>query len=539
MTATVPPRPGPMAPAENADVETASAGYARRFEGPVGAYFLEAQARATLALLAPWPRARVLDVGGGHGQLARPLVEAGYEVTVLGSGAAADRGVCDLVEAGRVRFLAADLLATGLPARSFDVVLSFRLLPHVARWGALVGELCRLASRAVVVDYPTRRSVNALAEPFFALKQGVEGNARPFLVFRERELAGAFAERGFDLTGRRPQFFFPMALHRGLGRAGLTRGLERGAAALGLTRALGSPVIARFEPTAGTDAGRDPLPPRGEGQGGGTTADEPWALALFRRSLLKQRKYAEIDAALGPTDGLRCLDLGSDNGVVSLLLRRRGGSWASADLTAEAVASIRELVESDVHLLESERLPFPDASFDRVVVVDMLEHVVDEVAFADELGRVTRPGGRLVVNTPYLKPTLLRRFRHALGQTDAKHGHLRPGYTPARLAELLGERFALESRRTYSRFFSELVDTLINWGVERLGKKSSSKGLVVTGADVARHRKLFRAYSALYPIVWLITRLDALVPASGYMLIAAARREPGPGKRRASGPGPE
>ncbi|HSD28866.1 MAG TPA: hypothetical protein VLL75_16310, partial [Vicinamibacteria bacterium] len=58
-----------------------------------------------------------------------------------------------------------------------------------------------------------------------------------------------------------------------------------------------------------------------------------WAVALFRRSALKQRKLAEIAEMLGPTVGLRCLDLGSDNGVVSLLLRERGGSWASGDLT--------------------------------------------------------------------------------------------------------------------------------------------------------------------------------------------------------------
>ena len=72
-------------------------------------------------------------------------------------------------------------------------------------------------------------------------------------------------------------------------------------------------------------------------------ADSEWALALFRRSVLKQRKLAEITAMLGPTAGLRCLDLGSDNGIVSLLLRRGGGDWASADMTGESVASIREL----------------------------------------------------------------------------------------------------------------------------------------------------------------------------------------------------
>ena len=52
---------------------------------------------------------------------------------------------------------------------------------------------------------------------------------------------------------------------------------------------------------------------------------ESWALALFRRSVLKRQKLRQITSSLGTTHGLRCLDLGSDNGVVSLLLRRRGG----------------------------------------------------------------------------------------------------------------------------------------------------------------------------------------------------------------------
>lgn len=254
-------------------------------------------------------------------------------------------------------------------------------------------------------------------------------------------------------------------------------------------------------------------------------AETPWAVGLFRRSVLKKRKLAEIRGALGSTTGLRCLDLGSDNGVISLMLREEGGDWASADLTDEAVASIRGLVGSDVHKTDGHRLPFDDASFDRTIVVDMLEHVADEGAFVAELGRVTKPGGRLVVNTPHLKRTLLRRLRHSLGQTDEKHGHLRPGYTPERLRELLAADFDLEAHHTYSRFFSELVDTAINWGVERLGKKGSSKGMVVTGSDVARHAKMFRAYSAIYPFVAALSALDALIPwASGYMIIASARR---------------
>ena len=253
---------------------------------------------------------------------------------------------------------------------------------------------------------------------------------------------------------------------------------------------------------------------------------EPWALALFRRSVLKQRKLAAIVEMLGATEGLRCLDLGSDNGVVSLLLRRRGGRWASADLTPEAVASIRELVRDDVHRVDpGPRLPFADAEFDRVVVVDMLEHVADEAAFAAELARVTKAGGRLVVNTPHRKETALRRLRKAIGQTDEKHGHVRPGYTADSLSAALSPRFTLDDSRTYSRFFSEAVDTAINWGVERLGKKSSAKGMVITGSDLRQHRKAFRAYSLVYPAVWAISRLDGLLPwASGYMLLAVLTR---------------
>lgn len=233
---------------EDADVETSSEDYARRFAGPVGRWFLDVQARTTLALLAPWPRASVVDVGGGHGQVAGPLVEAGHEVTVAGSDPSCAERVRALVEAGRARFQAGDLLRLPFPDRSFDVALSFRLLPHVARWPDLVAELCRVARRAVLVDYPTRRSVNSMAGVLFDAKKRIEGNTRPFTVFADGEIEAAFARCGFRVTARRPQFFWPMALHRGLGSAPLSRGLEGAAGALGLRRALGSPVILRLEP---------------------------------------------------------------------------------------------------------------------------------------------------------------------------------------------------------------------------------------------------------------------------------------------------
>ena len=55
-----------------------------------------------------------------------------------------------------------------------------------------------------------------------------------------------------------------------------------------------------------------------------------------------------------------------------------------------------------------------------------------------------------------------QRRRDQRGQTDEQHGHLRPGYTPGRLKELFGSQFVMGPSRTYSRFFSELVDTALH-----------------------------------------------------------------------------
>jgi len=149
----------PAAPArppfpESADIETASEDYARRFSGRVGDYFLEVQTRAVLELLSPWPRARVLEVGGGHAQLAAPLVREGYRVTVSGSSETCRVRLDRFLPPGSFEFLCCDMLRLPFPDRHFDLVLAFRLLPHVEHWSELIAEMCRVAREGVVIDYP-------------------------------------------------------------------------------------------------------------------------------------------------------------------------------------------------------------------------------------------------------------------------------------------------------------------------------------------------------------------------------------------------
>ncbi len=259
-----------------------------------------------------------------------------------------------------------------------------------------------------------------------------------------------------------------------------------------------------------------------------TAAETEWAVALFRKSVLKQAKFRRILELLDDPSGKTNLDIGADNGVISYLLRQRGGRWASADLDERTVASIRQLVGDEVYRLDGAATPFADRTFDQVVIVDYLEHIPDDRAFARELERIVKPGGTVIVNVPHLQPgSPLNRFRHRIGLTDEWHGHLRPGYTVASLRETLGPRFRLERAVTYSRFGSELVDTALNGVYEVLRKRNggggSSKGTVVTQTDLHRHRTQFRMLSLLYPALRLAAATDRLLPwQAGHKLIVRA-----------------
>lgn len=229
--------------AEPADIETASDDYARRFAGEVGAWMLELQANITLGFLRQLNVASVLDVGGGHGQLAAPLCREGYSVTVVGSADACGRRISRMIDAGLCRFQAADLLKLPYPAQSFDAVVCFRLATHCERWPALIAELCRVARTALIMDYPTSQSVNFAAPRLFGAKKRLEGNTRTFKLFRHAEIENEFAIHQFTITERKGQFFLPMVLHRLVKCRSLSEWLEKKCAFCGLTRRWGSPVI--------------------------------------------------------------------------------------------------------------------------------------------------------------------------------------------------------------------------------------------------------------------------------------------------------
>jgi len=252
-------------------------------------------------------------------------------------------------------------------------------------------------------------------------------------------------------------------------------------------------------------------------------------LARFRVSVLKQAKWRELSRAAGDTRGKRALDLGSDNGVISLLFRAKGGSWESADLTAHATRAIGRTLGEPVKEIEDARLPYPDGSFDLIVVADMLEHVADDRALLAEIARCLRIGGRAVLNVPRLKPLgLLHPLRRAIGLTDAWHGHLHSGYDARALRHLLPPTLRLLGTHEYVRFFSYALDTSLNAksGRARSGLMRTAKG--TNPANASDEKPVSRAVKLVYPVMRGFAALDALLPFThGYMLVATLERTAG------------
>jgi len=117
------------------------------------------------------------------------------------------------------------------------------------------------------------------------------------------------------------------------------------------------------------------------------------------------------DRLIGPPDPARLRDL-LDLPAAGWVLDAGGGTGRIAAQLRAVTGNLVLLDRSQPMLRQAQgkrlwpipgdvaRLPFPDACFDRVVVVDALHHFPDQSAAIGELLRVLKPGGRLVIEEP-------------------------------------------------------------------------------------------------------------------------------------------
>ncbi|MGQ9427458.1 class I SAM-dependent methyltransferase [Gilvimarinus sp. F26214L] len=100
------------------------------------------------------------------------------------------------------------------------------------------------------------------------------------------------------------------------------------------------------------------------------------------------------------------LDIGCGGGAYSLFCAQQGAFVTCADIEATALEGIRERFESAgidrYRTLETDANPLEldDSSQDKVVAMEVLEHVDDPAVFMRELTRVGKPGALYLITVP-------------------------------------------------------------------------------------------------------------------------------------------
>ncbi len=126
-------------------------------------------------------------------------------------------------------------------------------------------------------------------------------------------------------------------------------------------------------------------------------APSPSPAPRARRAIHQQ--VQQLVEGLGSGTGKTALDAPLGPGAMALHLHQRGYSVCGVDIDLNQSAGLPPAIIRKACNL-SERLAFPDGSFDLITSLEGIEHVDNHSQMLREFGRVIKPGGRLIISTP-------------------------------------------------------------------------------------------------------------------------------------------
>ena len=269
------------------------------------------------------------------------------------------------------------------------------------------------------------------------------------------------------------------------------------------------------------------------------TQTMPWQLKVFQKTLKKKLRLKAFKKYLGnipPDNKCFMVTCGDNNGAMNYYLRELGGKWHWADIEDTNIAEISDLLGDPVLKAGKNHICFPDNYFDYTLSIDVHEHLEDPQTFSEELQRITKSRGRILITVPGGdKRKLVNMIKEQIGMEKEAYGHIRQGYNVSEVKSIMqNANIDPQTSMTFSRFFTELLELSINFlYVKVLARKSKTTVNHGTIAPQTKEQmrsvdKSYRIYSLIYPFFWMFSQLDRLLFfTEGYaVIVEGQKREP-------------
>jgi len=216
----------------------------RRFGGPIGEYVAGSQARVLANMVGRIKDRSIVDVGTGTGRAAILMARGGARVTAVDASEqmleVARRRAAD--ERLNIRFVRGDAHQLEFAGRAFDVAICLRVLMHAPHWQQCLAEVCRVAERLVIFDYPAAMSVALVESMSRRLVHSLGARTEAYRVFSDRAIRQTLERSNFRVRSVHRQFVMPIQFHKAIGSRKFTIWSEDVLDRLGLLKRFGSPV---------------------------------------------------------------------------------------------------------------------------------------------------------------------------------------------------------------------------------------------------------------------------------------------------------
>lgn len=173
----------------------------------------------------------------------------------------------------------------------------------------------------------------------------------------------------------------------------------------------------------------------------------------------------------------KLLDIGCSYGVFAYELARKGYSVTGIDVNPESIElanNIKKFLDiKNIHFINMDFLDykFPANEFDIVIMVEVLEHIKEDWRAIQEIYRILRKDGILIISIPYTKkvkefgdspiPACLDKNGKRVEMGVPGEFHFRSGYNFERLDSLLNLNGFTITHHTYTKAVKILPRSMI------------------------------------------------------------------------------